>query len=112
MTREDTELYHTWRNDMEVMRFTNLIHWNQREIDFVDQVTLGSPSAKSYIMLQKNIESPIGTVSLISIDYQNRMLDAFSIREKRTIWEKVWFRRFDITAGLRLLRNEPTPDFA
>ncbi len=49
ITIEDTELYHTWRNDMEVMRNTNPsldIYTIEATRDFVERVILGSNTAK------------------------------------------------------------------
>ncbi len=40
--------------------------------EFVDHVILGSHTAKSYIIVEKENEIPIGIVSLINIDYKNR----------------------------------------
>src|SRR5699024_5415019 len=75
MTKEDTKLYNKWRNDLEVMHSTNPsldVYPMEATKEFVDHVILGSPTAKSYIMVEKGKEIPIGIVSLINIDYKNR----------------------------------------
>jgi len=75
MTKEDTELYHKWRNDVEVMHSTNPsldVYPMEATKEFVDHVILGTNAAKSYIMVEKGNEIPIGIVALINIDYKNR----------------------------------------
>ncbi|MDU4696304.1 MAG: GNAT family N-acetyltransferase, partial [Paenibacillus sp.] len=45
MTMEDTELYHKWRNDIEVMHSTNPfldVYTMEATKEFVDNVILGS----------------------------------------------------------------------
>ncbi len=74
MTKEDTELYHKWKNDVKVMHSTNPyldVYPMEDTKEFVDHVILGSQTAKSYIMVEKENEIPIGIVSLINIDYKN-----------------------------------------
>ncbi|MBU5675319.1 GNAT family N-acetyltransferase [Alkaliphilus sp. MSJ-5] len=75
MTSEDVELYHTWRNDIEVMKSTApfLDNYHLEETtEFVNQVILGSQFSKSYIIVDKESNTPIGITSLINIDYKNR----------------------------------------
>ena len=75
MTKEDTELYNKWRNDLDVMYNTNPsldVYTLESTEDFVEQVILGSSTAKSYIITETETETPIGIVSLIHIDYKNR----------------------------------------
>ncbi len=59
MTKEDTELYHKWRNDMEVMHSTNLsldVHLMESTKEFVEQVIFGAHTVKSYTMVEKGNE--------------------------------------------------------
>lgn len=91
MTIEDTELYHIWRNDMEVMRSTNPIldvHPPEATRDFVDQVILNAQSAKSYMIIEKEKELPIGITSLINIDYKNRNAECIIDIGEKDYWSK------------------------
>src|SRR5690625_79427 len=101
MTLEDTELYHKWRNDLEVMHFTNPsldVYPMETTKQFVDQVILGSQNAKSYIIVEKENEKSIGVVSLINIDYKNRNAECIiDIGEK-----EYWGKGFG-SEGLRLV---------
>lgn len=75
MTAEDTEIYHAWRNDIEVMKSTSPFldnYYFDETRDFVNHVILGSNSSKSYMIVEKECNKSIGIVSLINIDYKNR----------------------------------------
>src|SRR5690625_2590149 len=88
---EDYELYHSWRNDMEVMQSTNPsldIYPIDETKDFVHNVLLGSHSAKSYIMVEKNTDVPIGIISLIQIDYKNRNAECIIDIGEKEYWGK------------------------
>lgn len=101
MTKEDTELYHKWRNDMEVMYSTNPsldVYPMDATKEFVDQVILGSHTAKSYIMVEKGNEIPIGIVSLINIDYKNRNAECIIDIGEKEYWGKSYG-----SEGLKLL---------
>lgn len=91
MTAEDAALYHAWRNDMEVMQSTNP-YLDMYDIDatkeFVNQVILGGPSSKSYIIVEKETEKPIGITSLINIDYKNRNAECIIDIGERAFWGK------------------------
>lgn len=102
-TAEDTELYHTWKNDMEVMRTTSPyldIHSYETTHEFVAQVILGSPSSKSYLILDKETGSPIGITSLITIDYKNRNAECIIDIGEKEYWGKGYGQE-----ALRLLLN-------
>lgn len=61
MTMDDAELYHTWRNDLEVMQSTSpsLDTYQMEETkDFVQHVILGTPSSKSYLIQAKETGQP------------------------------------------------------
>ncbi|MDD1502787.1 GNAT family protein [Lysinibacillus sp. CNPSo 3705] len=101
MTKEDTELYHKWRNDMEVMHSTNPsldVYPMEETKDFVDHVILGTHAGKSYIMVEKGKESPIGIVALINIDYKNRNAECIIDIGEKEYWGKGYG-----SEGLKLL---------
>ncbi|MBE5107601.1 GNAT family N-acetyltransferase [Bacillus thuringiensis] len=91
MIKEDTELYHKWRNDIEVMHSTNPsldVYPMEATKEFVDHVILGSHTAKSYIMVEKGNKIPIGIVSLINIDYKNRNAECIIDIGEKEYWGK------------------------
>lgn len=101
MTKEDTELYHKWRNEIEVMYSTNPsldVYPMEATKEFVDHVILGSHSGKSYIMVEKGNEIPIGIVSLINIDYENRNAECIIDIGEKEYWGKGYG-----SEGLKLL---------
>lgn len=91
MTAEDTELYHSWRNDMEVMKSTSptldTYHLEETK-NFVSQIILSSDSSKSYIILDKESGKPIGVTSLINIDYKNRHAECIIDIGEKSYWGK------------------------
>ncbi|QDX92496.1 N-acetyltransferase [Brevibacillus laterosporus] len=101
MTADDVTIYHTWRNDMEVMRTTNpaidLCTLDNTQ-EFVNQVILGSSTSKSYMIIDKESETPIGIVSLIQIDYKNRNAECIIDIGEKAYWGKGYG-----TEALRLL---------
>ena len=89
MTLEDAELYHKWRNDLEVMYSTNPIldvYPVETTKEFVEQVILGSNNAKSYIIVEKENERSIGVVSLTNIDYKNRNAECIIDIGEKEYW--------------------------
>ncbi|WP_430787512.1 GNAT family N-acetyltransferase [Virgibacillus flavescens] len=70
----DTETYHNWRNNMEVMENTlpdldvNTIGDTE---DFIKSIC-NSASSKSYMIELNENNDSIGVVSLINIDFKNR----------------------------------------
>ncbi|MCG7317866.1 MULTISPECIES: GNAT family N-acetyltransferase [Brevibacillus] len=91
MTADDVTIYHTWRNDMEVMRTTNpsidLFTLDSTQ-EFVNQVILGSSTSKSYMIIVKESETPIGIISLIQIDYKNRNAECIIDIGEKAYWGK------------------------
>lgn len=73
VTEKDEESYHSWRNDMEVMEYTNpyfdLYTFEETE-SFIESIR-NAPSSKSYIIELIEGKHPIRIVSLINIDYKN-----------------------------------------
>lgn len=91
MTKDDTELYHKWRNDLEVMHSTNPsldVYSMETTTEFVEHVILGSPTSKSYIIVEKEMDTPIGIVSLINIDYKNRNAECIIDLGEKEYWGK------------------------
>lgn len=91
MTTEDTKLYHKWRNDQEVMHSTNPsldVYPMETTKEFVEQVILGSHSAKSYIIVEIENERSIGVVSLTNIDYKNRNAECIIDIGEKDYWGK------------------------
>jgi len=91
MTLEDIPIYHSWRNDLEVMRTTLPVldlHSYESTADFVTQVILGSPTSKSYLILEKETQKPIGITSLIHIDPKNRNAECIIDIGEKTNWGK------------------------
>jgi len=91
MTAQDTEIYHKWRNDIDVMQTTapllDVYHIEETE-EFVNQVILGSQSSKSYIIVEKESKKPIGITSLINIDYKNRNAECIIDIGDKESWGK------------------------
>lgn len=91
MTSDDTELYHSWRNDVEVMKststFLDIYHFEETR-DFVNHVILGSQSSKSYIIIEKEFGKPIGITSLINVDYKNRNAECIIDIGDKNFWGK------------------------
>lgn len=91
MTEEDAAVYHTWRNDMEVMRTTNpsldLVTFADTR-QFVEQVILGSGTSKSYMILDKPSGRPIGITSLIGLDFKNRSAECILDIGEKEFWGK------------------------
>lgn len=91
MTKEDTELYNKWRNDIEVMHSTNPsldVYPLESTKEFVEHVMLESSTNKSYIMVEKEEEIPIGIISLINIDYKNRNAECIIDIGEKEHWAK------------------------
>ncbi|MBU5437302.1 GNAT family N-acetyltransferase [Tissierella sp. MSJ-40] len=91
MTSDHTELYHTWRNDIGIMQstspFLDVYHLEETR-EFIDHVILGSPSSKSYIIVEKESDTPIGIISLINIDYKNRNAECIIDIGDKNYWGK------------------------
>lgn len=91
MTSEDIDLYHQWRNDIEVMQSTAplLDVYNNKETEeFVTNVILGSHFSKSYIIVEKKSDKPIGVTSLINLDYKNRNAECIIDIGDKKAWGK------------------------
>ncbi|MBI6874450.1 GNAT family N-acetyltransferase [Clostridium aciditolerans] len=101
MTPEDVDVYHRWRNDMEVMRSTSTfldIYDFEETKEFITKIILRSHSSKSYIIVEKKSDTPIGINSLINIDYKNRNAECIIDIGDKNFWGKGYG-----TEALRLL---------
>lgn len=91
MTTQDTEIYHKWRNDLDVMQTTapilDVYHIEETE-EFVHQVILGSQSSKSYIIIEKVSKKPIGITSFVNMDYKNRNAECIIDIGDKEAWGK------------------------
>ncbi|GIO08117.1 acetyltransferase [Brevibacillus reuszeri] len=91
MTAEDVDVYHAWRNDVEVMQTTSPFidnHTWESTQEFVSQVILGSSSSKSYIIVDKQTQTPIGVTALIQIDLKNRNAECIIDIGAKDYWGK------------------------
>ncbi|OUQ86314.1 GNAT family N-acetyltransferase [Brevibacillus brevis] len=95
MTGEDVDVYHTWRNDEEVMRTTNpsmdVYTWEETN-GFVNQVILHASSSKSYMIVDSQTNRPIGITSLIQIDLKNRNAECIIDIGEKEYWGKGYGR--------------------
>lgn len=91
MTSEDIEIYHKWRNDIEVMKSTSPsldIYSIEETEEFVNYFILGSKSAKAYIIIEKESGEAIGIISLVNIDYKNRKAESIIDIGEKEFWGK------------------------
>lgn len=91
ITKEDTELYHKWRNDLEVMHSTSPaldVYPIKATEDFVAYAILKSDTSKGYMMVDKQREISIGIVSLINMDYKNRNAECIIDIGEKAYWGK------------------------
>lgn len=91
MTAQDTEIYHKWRNDIDVMQTTSPlldVYRIEETEEFVNQIILGSCSSKCYIILEKQSKKPIGITSLINIDHKNRNAECIIDIGEKEVWGK------------------------
>jgi len=91
MTVQDTEIYHKWRNDIDVMQTTAPfldVYGIEETEEFVNQKILKSRSSKCYIIVEKKSNKPIGITSLINIDYKNRNAECIIDIGEKEAWGK------------------------
>lgn len=90
MSSEDASTYHEWRNDIEVMQFTNpsldVFTYADTE-NFVKSIT-ESNNSRSYIIEDIEANKPIGVTSLINIDYGNRNAECIIDIGDKNYWSK------------------------
>ncbi|TFJ91701.1 GNAT family N-acetyltransferase [Lentibacillus salicampi] len=87
---EDVSIYHKWRNDIEVMQFTNpsldVFTYADTE-NFVKGIT-ESRNSKGYMIEEVRTDKPIGITSLINIDYGNRNAECIIDIGDKDYWSK------------------------
>ncbi|KMJ57431.1 acetyltransferase [Bacillus sp. LL01] len=91
MEREDIELYHSWRNDMDIMATTSPsmdVYTLEETRSFVENIILQSSSSKSYIIVEKEGNTSIGVTSLINIDTKNRNAECIIDIGEKKHWGK------------------------
>ena len=91
MTSEDVDVYHKWRNDVEVMRTTSpsmdVFTWDDTN-GFVNQVILHASTSKSYMIVDSQTNRPIGITFLIQIDLKNRNAECIIDIGEKEYWGK------------------------
>ncbi|KMK77517.1 GNAT family N-acetyltransferase [Alkalihalobacillus pseudalcaliphilus] len=86
---DDIQIYHKWRNNLEVMYSTSPyldVYSSDETESFVNNVILGSQTSKSYIMIDKETKVNIGIVSLINIDYKNQNAECIIDIGEKEYW--------------------------
>ena len=71
----DIDLYHSWRNNIDVMKTTSPfldIYTLEDTKNFFKNVILNSQNSHGYIIVDKSREISIGIISLVNIDFKNR----------------------------------------
>lgn len=91
MIEDDIPIYQKWRNDMDVLRTTNpfidMYTYGDTKA-FVEHVILGASASKSYMILDKESQRPIGITSLIQIDFKNRNGECIIDIGEKEYWGK------------------------
>ncbi|MBM7578651.1 GNAT family N-acetyltransferase [Jeotgalibacillus terrae] len=90
VTEEDTEIYHSWRNNPEVMKNTSpsMDQYTKADTAAFIQMISGASDAKSYMIELKETSQPIGIISLIHIDYKNRHAECVIDLGEQKQWGK------------------------
>lgn len=84
----DHEIYHAWRNDLEVMVSTSPsldVYMPEETEQFIAMIASQS-DAKGYIIERKMDNKPVGIVSLIHIDYKNRAAECVIDIGAKDVW--------------------------
>ncbi|MGP4108643.1 GNAT family N-acetyltransferase [Virgibacillus sp. L01] len=91
MVESDIEKYHSWRNDLDVMKTTSTsldLYSLDETKNFVENVIFNSTSSKSYIIEEKESDTAIGVTSLINIDTKNRNAECIIDIGEKKFWGK------------------------
>lgn len=91
MSDEDIRVYHTWRNNIDVMNSTSPaldLYTYEETKRFVESVILNTETSKSYIIEEKKANQPIGITSLIHIDMKNRNAECIIDIGDQNSWGK------------------------
>ncbi len=91
MVEADIPLYHSWRNNMQVMKTTNLYldTYDEKDTDdFVRNVILSSPTSKTYMCVDRSTQVVFGVVALTQIDWKNRHAECIIDLGNQDFWGK------------------------
>lgn len=90
LTMEHVDVYHSWRNNTDVMRSTSpaLDLYSIDETHEFIQMISTAPNAKSYMIRFNETNEIVGIISLINMDYKNRSAELIIDIGKRTAWGK------------------------
>ncbi|SDQ93794.1 Protein N-acetyltransferase, RimJ/RimL family [Virgibacillus subterraneus] len=91
MMEIDIEKYHSWRNDLDVMKTTSTsldLYSLDETRSFVENIILNSISSKSYIIEERESDTAIGVTSLINIDTKNRNAECIIDIGEKEYWGK------------------------
>ncbi|WP_249872864.1 GNAT family N-acetyltransferase [Oceanobacillus saliphilus] len=91
MVESDIEKYHSWRNDLDVMKTTSPsldLYSLDETRSFVENIILNSTSSKSYIIEEWEGNTTIGVTSLINIDTKNRNAECIIDIGEKEYWGK------------------------
>lgn len=90
LSNEDVSIYHKWRNDIEVMRFTNpsLDVFTYADTEgFVNRV-IESSNSKGYMIEEISTNKSIGVTSIINIDYGSQNAECIIDIGDKDYWGK------------------------
>ena len=89
MVESDIDRYHTWRNDLDVMKTTSPsldLYSLDETRNFVENVILNSTASKSYIIEEREGMRAIGVISLTNIDTKNRNAECIIDIGEKDYW--------------------------
>ncbi|MBW4846342.1 MAG: GNAT family N-acetyltransferase [Lachnospiraceae bacterium] len=90
LSLDDYNIYHSWRNDVEVMYTTSPlldIYTLKDTEEFITSI-ISQSNAKSYIIEHKETNQAVGIVSLSNIDYKNRSAECIIDIGAKDMWGK------------------------
>lgn len=91
MVESDIETYHSWRNDLDVMKTTSPsldVYSLDETRSFVENIILNSTASRSYIIEERESNTAIGVTSLINIDTKNRNAECIIDIGEKEYWGK------------------------
>ncbi|TDQ42747.1 GNAT family N-acetyltransferase [Aureibacillus halotolerans] len=93
-TAHDTELYHIWRNDAEVMSLTQTLldSYSYEETERHVNGMLHQQDAKRYLIRDRETDQPIGLISLLQLDYVNANAECTIDIAEKSYWGKGYGR--------------------
>nr|WP_308742750.1 GNAT family protein [uncultured Anaerocolumna sp.] len=90
LSLNDFNVYHNWRNDLDVMYSTSpaLDVYTLEDTENLIQIMSGQPDAKGYIIEYKETGQAVGIISLIHIDTKNRSAECVIDIGEKDMWGK------------------------